>query len=45
MVESEEYCHRSDPRKCVTLSQLFFFSFSAGSLSPGNVCTLRRGSA
>ena len=48
MVESEEYCHRNDPRKCVrlTLNAIFVRGTEGwrALLSPGNVCTLRRGS-
>lgn len=40
MVESEEYCHRVDPRKCVAIYHLPFAP--ALRQVPGNVCTLRR---
>lgn len=40
MVESEEYCHRVDPRKCVAIYRLPLAL--ALRQIPGNVCTLRR---
>jgi hypothetical protein len=47
MVESEEYCHRVDPRKCVAslFSRLLPATEAAGTSLLGNVCTLRQDSA
>ena len=47
MVESEEYCHRVDPRKCVAspFCRLLPATEAAGTSLLGNVCTLRQDSA